>query len=122
MKRRALLGAAAGAFVAFAIPAAAHAMLESAAPRVGATVSAAPPELQLRFSEVVVPSLSRVTLSDSRGVRVALGDLCSAPNSRRVLCAPLPPHLAAGAYRVRWRVVSADSHVTQGEFTFTIQA
>ncbi|HXU67333.1 MAG TPA: copper resistance protein CopC [Casimicrobiaceae bacterium] len=30
------------------------------------------------------------------------------------------PALAPGTYRVVWRVVSVDTHVTEGDFTFDI--
>ena len=34
----------------------------------------------------------------------------------RVTLAPLAP----GTYRVVWRVLSVDTHVTEGDFTFTV--
>jgi methionine-rich copper-binding protein CopC len=33
---------------------------------------------------------------------------------------PHVPKLAAGGYRVKWRVVSVDSHVSEGEFAFDV--
>jgi methionine-rich copper-binding protein CopC len=30
------------------------------------------------------------------------------------------PRLAPGTYRVMWRVISVDTHQTEGAFTFTI--
>jgi Uncharacterized protein, homolog of Cu resistance protein CopC len=30
------------------------------------------------------------------------------------------PPLAPGKYRVKWRALSADAHVTQGDFTFEV--
>ena len=44
-------------------------MLESALPRVG-SIATATPELQLSFSEVIVPMLSPVTLNDAHGGRI----------------------------------------------------
>jgi hypothetical protein len=35
------------------------------------------------------------------------------------LVLPLPP-LAPGRYRVRWHVVSVDTHRTEGEFGFEV--
>ncbi len=110
----------ASALVALAGPAAAHAMLESALPRVG-SIAAAPSELQLSFSEVIVPMLSTVTLNDERGGRIALGELYNTANSRRTLHVPIPTRLQPGRYNVHWRVVSADSHVTQGGYAFRVQ-
>jgi methionine-rich copper-binding protein CopC len=31
------------------------------------------------------------------------------------------PKLAAGRYRVAWRAVSVDTHVTEGDFTFEVK-
>ena len=36
-----------------------------------------------------------------------------------LLTASLAP-LGPGRYRVRWRVVSVDTHVTEGDFAFTV--
>jgi methionine-rich copper-binding protein CopC len=30
------------------------------------------------------------------------------------------PQLAPGRYRVMWRVLSVDTHVTEGDFTFDV--
>ena len=111
---------AASALVALASPAAAHAMLESALPRVG-SIATAPSELQLNFSEVVVPMLSTVALNDEHGGQIVLGELYNTPNGRRTLHVPIPARLLPGRYNVHWRVVSADSHVTQGGYAFTVR-
>jgi len=39
--------------------------------------------------------------------------------SRTLLRVPLKP-LAPGTYRVKWRVLSVDTHVTEGDFTFRV--
>jgi hypothetical protein len=36
-----------------------------------------------------------------------------------VLQVPLKP-LGPGTYRVKWRVLSVDTHVTEGDFTFRV--
>ncbi len=32
------------------------------------------------------------------------------------------PNLAPGTYRVMWRVLSVDTHVSEGDFTFDVAA
>ena len=98
------------AFALAAGQAHAHAMLEHALPRVGAVVRAAPTELRLWFSERVELALSRVTLATAAGRPVAIGALALAPGDGRQVTAAVPAALPPGAYRVRWRVVSVDSH------------
>ena len=42
------------------------------------------------------------------------------PENPRLLHVSLPPGLNAGTYKVVWRVVSVDTHVTEGSFTFQV--
>ena len=113
--------AAVGAFLALTAPADAHAMLDRATPAVGAVVHVAPSEIRLEFSEGVEASLSRVTLTGAEGARVQTGPAATPTRARRLLIVPLKASLAPGVYRVTWRVVSVDSHVTQGDFSFIVQ-
>jgi len=109
----------AGALCALASPASAHAFLDRAAPGVG-TCGPAPTEIALTFSERVEPTLSRVAVSNAQGAPVRLEPAHVDDPKRRTLRARFAEPPAAGAYHVVWRVVSADSHVTQGAFDFTV--
>ncbi len=100
-------------------PASAHAMLERANPMVGAIVRAAPGAISLRFSEAVEPALCTVSLSRNDGTGVPLAAFVASDHGR-VLGASVRGAMAPGIYRVHWRVVSVDTHVTQGDFSFTI--
>jgi len=102
-----------------ALPALAHAMLERASPAVGGTIKSAPREITLRFTEKLEPAFSTVAVSAQSGERVDAGDPHVDPSDPTVLRASLKP-LALGSYKVVWRVVSVDSHVTEGDFKFTI--
>ncbi|WP_293906910.1 copper resistance protein CopC [Phenylobacterium sp.] len=99
----------------------AHARLLHALPKVGATVSRAPAELRLWFSEAIEPAFSTITLSGADGRPATTGRLSLDPQDRRVAIVPIPVALPPAAYRVRWRVTSTDSHRTEGDFTFTIK-
>jgi copper resistance protein C len=103
-------------FAAASVPAQAHAFLDHAQPRVGATVAAAPGRLTLTFSEPIEPAFSTVKVTDAQGKRVDKGDA-------QVKGALLQVSLAAigaGDYTVTWRVVSTDTHVTQGDYVFHV--
>jgi copper resistance protein C len=111
-------GLLAAAFVlASAAAAHAHAQLESADPRVGSTVGAAPSVLTLNFSEGVEPAFSSVQVTDSSGRRVDSGK--PRVNGRQIRV-PLRPS-GPGQYNVRWRVLSVDTHTTEGSFTFEVR-
>ncbi len=102
-----------------ALPALAHAMLERASPAVGSTIKAAPAEITLRFTEKLEPAFSTVAVTGRGGERVDTGDPHVDPGDPMVLRVSLKP-LAAGPYKVAWRVVSVDTHVTHGDFKFTV--
>jgi methionine-rich copper-binding protein CopC len=97
----------------------AHAFLERADPRVGSTVRAAPPVVRLWFTEQLEPAFSSIQVVSETGQRVDKGDAQVDPAAPKQLRVSLPP-LAAGTYTVLWRVLSVDTHVTEGTFTFRI--
>jgi len=97
----------------------AHAFLDHADPRVGSTTRTAPAAVTLTFTEGVEPSFSKIEVLDGDGRAVAVGPLEHPDDaSLRVSI----PALAPGTYRVKWRVVSVDTHETEGSFTFSLQA
>jgi methionine-rich copper-binding protein CopC len=100
-------------------PAFAHAFLERASPAVGSTGHESPASVRLSFSEVLEPAFSRAHVEDATGKVVDAGDARVDPADRTIVAVDVPP-LPAGTYRVRWRVVSIDTHVTEGDYTFTI--
>src|SRR4051812_17862840 len=117
MTRKSLL---AGAFVAVGATAAhAHAQLRSTDPRVGSTVRAAPPVLTLNFSEAVEAALSAVLVTDAAGRRVDAGRVRVNKANWQQVQVPLRA-VGVGQYTVRWRVLSVDTHTTQGSFTFQV--
>lgn len=105
---------------AFAEPAAAHAFLDHALPAVGSTVHASPHDVRLWFTEQLEPAFSRVRVLDASGKEVDAGDSHVDPSDATVLTASLPA-LPPGSYKVVWRVVSVDTHVTEGDFTFDVK-
>jgi methionine-rich copper-binding protein CopC len=100
-------------------PAAAHAFLDHALPAVGSTVHEAPRAIRLWFTEQLEPAFSSVRVLDKSGKEVDAGDSHVDSADSMVLAASVPA-LAPGTYRVVWRVVSVDTHVTEGDFTFDI--
>ena len=116
--RRAIIAAVVGMLCMPAV-ATAHAMLERANPMVGSTVHTAPATISLRFGEAIEQALSSVSVARNDGVGVPL----AAPNVTEhgtVLVAAVRGAMSPGLYRVHWRVVSVDTHVTQGDFSFRI--
>lgn len=97
----------------------AHSFLERAEPRPGSTVKVAPTEVRLRFTERLEPAFSTVQVTDEKGRRVDRGETQTEPGSPRQLRVPLEP-IGTGRYTVRWRVLSIDSHIVEGDFSFRV--
>jgi methionine-rich copper-binding protein CopC len=102
------------------VAAAAHAFLGQAMPPVGGIVSIAPREVRLTFSEGIEPAFSRIELTRADGQPISTAPATVDPRDNTQLVLALPP-LAPGRYRVRWRVVSVDTHPTEGDYTFEIR-
>jgi len=97
----------------------AHAFLDHARPAVGSTVHGSPAQLRLWFTQQLEPAFSTVQVLDRSGKRVDKADAKVDATDATVLQLSLPP-LAPGTYRVTWRVLSVDTHVTEGDFTFDV--
>jgi methionine-rich copper-binding protein CopC len=97
----------------------AHAFLEHADPAVGSSVQTSPSEVQIRFTENIEPTVSSIQVFDASGKEVDKRDLHLDRSDHAVLHISLPP-LGVGTYKVTWRVVSVDTHVTNGNFTFRV--
>lgn len=97
----------------------AHAFLDRADPRVGSTVRNPPAQVRLWFTESLEPAFSSLQVVNETSQRVDKGDGQVDPSDLallRISLLPVPP----GKYKVIWRVLSVDSHVTQGDFTFRV--
>jgi methionine-rich copper-binding protein CopC len=98
--------------------AAGHAFLDRAEPRVGARVRTPPAQVTLWFTERLEPAYSRVQVLNEAGRRVDKDDGAVVGDGRqlRVSLEAVP----TGAYQVRWRVLSVDTHITEGDFAFRV--
>jgi methionine-rich copper-binding protein CopC len=96
----------------------AHATLAHASPSVGSTMSAAPHEVILTFTESIEAAFSNLTVMDASGTTVSEGKAQVSDNTMRISLKPLN----SGLYKVNWRAVSTDTHKIEGSFTFRIDA
>lgn len=114
---------AAGALVLAALAGAGraggHAILTRAEPPPGATLRHPPAEVRLWFSGDLEPAFSSVQVLDTGGRRVDRGDSRVDGADRGLLRVGLP-RLGPGRYRVVWRVVAVDAHVSRGDLAFQV--
>jgi len=97
----------------------AHAFLDHANPRVGNAVRTAPREVTLWFTQDLEPAFSTVAVTDAAGARVDSGKASVGPGDRKVLHIGVKS-LVPGTYKVSWRVLSVDTHTTEGTFSFRV--
>ncbi|MCX5558957.1 copper resistance CopC/CopD family protein [Streptomyces sp. NBC_00038] len=112
--------AVAGALLAGAAPASAHAALTGSNPTQGSVVDTAPTEVSLTFSEQVALSDNALQVLDPKGQRVDTGKPTN--TSATTYAVKLHSGLPDGTFTVTYQVVSADSHPVSGAFTFSIGA
>ena len=105
--------------LAAAAAAHAHAFLDHASPLVGSTGATAPRELVLWFTEKLEPAFSTVEVRNAQSVAMQSGKAQLDRNDGTQLRVPLKA-LPSGTYQVIWRVLSVDTHRTQGSFTFRV--
>ena len=97
----------------------AHAFLDHAEPAVGSQVHDPPAQVKIWFTERLEPALSRIQVFDAANSEVDKRDVHIDGSNPALLEVAIPP-LKPGKYKVIWRVVSVDTHVTTGNFTFEV--
>jgi hypothetical protein len=97
----------------------AHAFVDHAEPPVGGKVKQMPQEVRIWFTEKIELAFSSIKVFDGSGKQIDKADTHADPANQTLLHLSLPP-LNSGTYKVVWRVVSVDTHVTNGDFTFQV--
>ena len=96
----------------------AHAKLVSSTPSAGETLTTSPPSISLEFSVRVQSRMSSIAVKDQSGASIIVGTLVESEQGK-LISVPLP-ELLAGSFRVEWRALSADDHVIEGNFEFSV--
>ena len=112
---KSLLSAFAASLALSPVAAFAHAHLDHASPAAGSTVTPPPQEVSLWFTEALEAKFSAIEVRDAQGRAMHAGPATLARDNTAQLRVPLQP-LPPGTYKVIWRVLSVDSHRTQGDF------
>ena len=97
----------------------AHAFLDHADPRVGNTVKSPPRTVALWFTQNLESAFSTIEVRDANGTQMNAAKASVDANDRKLLRVPVKV-LPAGTYTVKWRVLSVDTHTTEGNFTFHV--
>jgi copper resistance protein C len=97
----------------------AHAFLDHADPGVGSRVRNTPTAVRVWFTEKLEPAFCSLRVFDESGAEIDKRDMTIDSANGATLKVSLPV-LKPGKYKVVWRVVSIDTHSTNGEFTFEV--
>ena len=106
--------------MALPCPVLAHAFPVRSEPRVGGTIATPPSKVTIWFDGELEPAFSTITVYNSAKQQVDKGDSHTSPDDASVLQVDLPI-LGPGTYRVYWKVLAKDTHVTEGDFSFAIE-
>jgi methionine-rich copper-binding protein CopC len=109
---------AALAISALAGQARAHVDLTKASPAANAR-GPAPAAIRLEFSGRIEPKFSGLELVKADGSKAPVASAVG-PDGRVLVARPAAA-LAPGAYKVMWRIVSADGHRMTGDYSFTVR-
>ena len=106
------------ALAALALPGSAwaHATLKSTTPGFGHELQVSPGRIVFRFDQIVKVLPGAVEVLNDKGVNFA----GTTTVNGLYMTAPVKK-LPTGAYTVRWRAISADSHVVSGVWTFGVR-
>jgi len=96
-----------------------HAFPVRSNPRVGWTIPSAPAKVTIWFDGGLESGFSTITVYNSAKQQVDKNNSRVIGTDGTVLEVDLPA-LTAGSYRVYWKVLSKDTHVTEGDFSFSI--
>jgi len=102
-------------------PALAHSFLVDANPSSKDHVDAAPKTVKLKFGAGVEPAYSKLTIETGDGKVLASGAV-GKPETPRELTLDAPADMPPGRYVVRYRVLSQDGHIVEGNYEFFIDA
>jgi copper resistance protein C len=98
--------------------ASAHAHLDHASPQVDSVVNGSPGEVRMWFTESLEPNFSTAELRSSSGAVIGTGRVDPRNPQEMVIQAGA---LQPGKYKVMWKVVSVDTHRTEGSFGFEVK-
>lgn len=96
----------------------AHTSVVGTSPKEGEVLTVQPEQIILEFSELVTGKVVNIELLDpsAKRVQVSKVEMLDDPTKIKVKI----PNLNKGTYTVRWSMMSADGHPSEGSYTFSI--
>ena len=98
-----------------------HLRLVRAEPAADSTVTVAPKEIRLFFSEVPQIRVTTVRLVNATQQEITVGEAKADANDGKIVMAPITVSVAPGTWTVSWRTMARDGHVVSGDYRFTLR-
>lgn len=111
---------AATVLMTMSVGAIAHASLQTATPKSGEILNAAPKEIVLHFNEALEAPFSKITLKDRKGV-VVKTDKATVDKAHPETLHLVTPKLGAGTYQVQWSTMTQDGHRAKDQYSFQVK-
>ncbi len=96
-----------------------HAILVDSEPKANSIVHTPPQQIGIWFNENIASDFKALAVINGAGKRVDNQNVKHAMTDRTHIYATVPK-LPPDTYTVRYRVMSADTHIVTGRFTFTV--
>ena len=122
MSRRALAvisSALVASIVGVEAAASAHSFPEQETPSAGATLTAPPDQVSIKYDAPIEKLFASLEVLNSTGQNMAGGQPEVSPDGWKL--SVRVNKLVPGEYTVQWRVVCIDTHHTQGSYSFTVE-
>lgn len=98
----------------------AHAIMVRSSPEKDSTISQSPSQVDIWFNEKVRSAHKSLAVINSSGKRMDNKDIQQETLDPSHILISIPD-LPSDTYTVRYRVISADTHVVSGKFSFTVE-
>jgi copper resistance protein C len=112
------VGLLAGLMLGAAPAARAHSFPEQESPSAGATMTTPPAQVTIKYDAPIEKLFDSLRILNAAGEDQATAKPRVSANGYE-LTVPIKP-LSPGQYTVKWRVVSIDTHHSEGSYTFTV--
>jgi methionine-rich copper-binding protein CopC len=99
-----------------------HLALSRSEPAADSTVTAAPTQLRLFWTEPPTVAATQVRLTGANNQAVQVSAPKADAKDAKILNVPITAQITPGVYTVTWRTAGEDGHVLNGTYKFTYRA
>jgi methionine-rich copper-binding protein CopC len=99
-----------------------HLALVKSEPMADSTVTVAPTEIKLFWTEPPTLAATTVRITSAANAQITVGAAKADAKDQKIVSIPVTGQLTPGVYTVTWRTAGDDGHVLNGTYKFTFRA